>query len=293
MTFLDPELLFDRIASDIPRELQRHLFIVGSLAAARHYQAQLRGRGINTKDADLMIHPAGDTMSCRQMAMRLLQEGWKRIEGCHGRPTPVPADTLRAIRLSPPDSVHYFIEFLNIPAIEQAENKLWIPVELPDGWYALPSFRFMGLLAIDRRTSQAGLEYADPAMMALTNLLSHPRLGAARIESGEMQGLLRSAKDLGRVMALARLEGLTEIKNWGGRWLPALQHCFPQSWKGLLAQVGTGLEELLHDDNAMGEAHQTTEFGLLSGLGVSVEMLRATGERLLQDVIRPLRDQAR
>jgi hypothetical protein len=292
MSVLDPGPLFRRIAADIPQELHSHLFIVGSLAAAYHYRSVLHRRGVNTKDADLMIHPAGDTLSCGQMAMRLLDVGWTRIDGCYRSPSPIPANALRAIRLSPPDSADYFVEFLNIPVVEQVEDKRWIPVELPDGWYALPSFKFMGLLAINRYKSEAGLDYADPAMMALANLLSHPELGATRIESGEMQGLLRAAKDLGRVIALVRLAGEEEIDHWGRRWPLALRDRFPNSWQNLLSSLGTGLEELLGDDNAMEEARQTTEVGLLSGLGVTGEMLRASGERLLEEVILPLRKNA-
>ena len=199
MNRLDPTALFTRIATDVPSELHRHLFVTGSLAAAYHFQAKLEGRAINTKDADLVVHPAGNVDSCRHMARTLLDLGWTRTAECYPKRNPDPVDELRAIRLYPPGPHDYFIEFLNLPQQGQAEPKRWIPLEMDDGWYGLPSFRFLGVTSLGRLTSSVGLEYASPSMMALANLLSHPRVGLDRIESGPMQGLLRSAKDLGRV----------------------------------------------------------------------------------------------
>lgn len=126
-------------------------------------------------------------------------------------------------------------------------------------------------------------------MMALANLLSHPEVGNTRIESGDMQGVLRSAKDLGRVIALARLEGREGAEAWGGFWLQAMRECFPQSWKELVRGLGTGLEELIEDEHALEDAQKTTDIGLLNGMGISAAMLRATGERLLLDVVIPVR----
>ncbi len=68
MKKLDPSALFERLAGDIPGDLRANLFVTGSLAAAYHFQSQLEGRAINTKDADLVVHPAGNVISCRQMA---------------------------------------------------------------------------------------------------------------------------------------------------------------------------------------------------------------------------------
>lgn len=164
-----------------------------------------------------------------------------------------------------------------------------MPLRLTDGWYGLPSFRFLGIVSIGRITSHVGLEYAQPSMMALANLLSHPEVGTTRIASGAMQGVLRSAKDLGRVIALARLEGRDGTEAWIDAWRGAIAECFPQQQEQLLAQLGSGLEEMLKDDNAMEDAWKTTDVGLLSGMDVDADMLRATGERLLQDVIMPLR----
>jgi len=60
----------------------------------------------------------------------------------------------------------------------------------------------------------------------------------------------------------------------------------------LLTNLGAGLEELLADDNAIEDARKTTDIGLLNGMNVSTEMLRATGARLMQDVVIPLRTES-
>ncbi|MBX3415396.1 MAG: hypothetical protein KF708_22120, partial [Pirellulales bacterium] len=77
MNRLDPETLFQRLATDLPPTLRKHLFVTGSLAAAYHFRDQLIGRAVNTKDADLVVHPAGDTESCCRIAQQLLQLGWR------------------------------------------------------------------------------------------------------------------------------------------------------------------------------------------------------------------------
>lgn len=292
MNKLDPNVLFARIVTDIPAELHEYLFVTGSLAAAYHFQAQLEGRAVNTKDADLVVHPAGNVTSCRGMAEKLLGAGWVRTEDCYPRPTPQPEDELRAIRLYPPNSHDYFIEFLNLPDRDQQIPKRWLPIELSDGWYGLPSFRFMALTSVGRLRSESGLEYAAPPMMALSNMLSHPEIGTARIESGAMKGILRSAKDLGRVLALAVLAGRDGTAAWVEQWMVGLQQCFPDEWKLLAAQAGHGLRDLLGDEAALDEARVTTDIGLLSGRSTTSEQLRIAGERLLVDVIEPLEQAA-
>jgi len=212
MSKLDPQSLFARLSTDIPRELHEHLFVIGSLAAAYHFSDQLQDQTLNTKDADLVVHPAGGVNSCRQMAERLLSLGWTIKEDRRFRPQPTAEllSLLPFIRLSPPESRDYFVEFLTLPEIGQREHYKIVPVELSDGWFAAPSFKFFVLLALHRQRSKEGLEYAAPSMMALANLLAHPQLGKQTIEG---DGRLRSAKDLGRVIALARLAGMEEVEN--------------------------------------------------------------------------------
>lgn len=288
MTRLDPAKLFKKLAKDIPTHLHQHLIVTGSLAAAYHFRTMLQGRAVNTKDADLIIHPSGNITSCRHLANHLLRLGWRRTEQCYAQKSKHPISSLRAIRLFPPKSSDYFIEFLNLPKASQTQAKQWLPIKLEDGWYGMPSFRFMKLVAHDRLTSSAGIQYASPAMMALANLLSHPVVGTDRIESGDMRGTLRSAKDLGRVIALAHLTGRENTELWLASWAKAIRKCFPKDYKKLARLTGNGLAELLDDQNALSEARQTTEIGLLHGLNITSEMLRFTGKRLLVDVIEPL-----
>ena len=290
MTRLDPVELFGRIASDIPESLHSHLIVTGSLAAAYEYHAQLEGQAVNTKDADLVVHPAGEEQHCAEMTQNLLNLGWTRTEQCFPQPSSEPVDNLRAIRLYPPKSSDYFIEFLNVPAVGQEPAKKWIPLQLADGWYGLPSFRYMGVVALGPLKSRAGIEYANPAMMALANLLAHPAVGNSRIESGTMSGLLRSAKDLGRVIALAHLAGRDETENWVAPWISAIETCFPKSKARLISTLGDGLREMIGDPAALEDAHKTTDIGLLSGMNVTPQNLTVTAERLIVDVIEPVRE---
>lgn len=123
-------------------------------------------------------------------------------------------------------------------------------------------------------------------MMALANLLSHPVLGDITM-SQPIGGreILRSAKDLGRVLALAYLAGREETETWLEPWREAIQECFPETWQGLVGNAGQGLRELLANAAVIEEARHTCEVGLLQGRGVGVDALKATGERLLVDLI--------
>lgn len=275
MIALDPGRLLARLAREIPRPLHRHLVLVGSLAAAYAYRGRLARRAVNTKDADVVVHPAGHVGSCREAAETLLAAGWRRTEKCWPQAGRAPADTLRAIRLHPPDSRDYFVEFLGMPARGQRAALAWRPVRLSDGWYGVACLKQMALVAAARRRTPEGLEVAAPSSMALANLLSHPTLGAQRM-SEAMGGrtLLRSAKDLGRVLALAWLEGREGAEAWAVEWRRRLG-------AARLRRAGDGLRALLADPAALEEARLTTEVGLLNGLGVTTPMLRAVAEQLL------------
>ena len=293
MSKLDPAFLFRRLCAALPGELLKDLFVTGSLAAAYAFRIRLVGQAVNTKDADLMVHPAGNVVAAQRMAEELFKAGWRATEQCKPlAQLPDRLEKLWAIRLMPPTESDYFIEFLNIPAGEQELPKVWIPVRLSNGWYGLPSFKFMGLMESFRRRSDEGIEYACPEMMALSNLLSHRSLDDVEIESGEFRGLRRCAKDLGRTIALAYLSGREETQSWVGHWHDALVKCFPRSWREHARSAGSGLRELLVDDQAMEEARMTTESGLLSGMAIDVPALRGIGERLLMDAVEPLEQSA-
>ncbi len=293
---IDPKILFDLIAHHLPTELHQHVLIAGSLAAAYHHRDRLIGGVINTKDADVVIQPAGAVSECERVAKLLLARGWRRTNICFGRATAKPTDGsppddwLRAIRLLPKDSDAYFLELLSFPATDQREIKRWEPCRLDDGWYGLPCFRYMGLTATDRRVSESGISYASPAMMALANLLSHPTLRAAGVIQKPEEGrtILRAAKDLGRVLALAWLAPTDELREWVNLWEPALRERFPSEHRALARRAGEGLRALLADRDALDQAHHSVDTGLLRGHAVDTGRLRAVGEQLLVFALEPL-----
>jgi hypothetical protein len=116
--------------------------------------------------------------------MQFLRAGWIRTEECVPALASTSPGDLRAIRLSPPGSTAYFVEFLSFPDPGQTEAKQWTPVEIDGGWYGLPSFRFMGLVEHSPRSTPHGFQYAASEMMSLANLLSHRTLGTDRIGKG-------------------------------------------------------------------------------------------------------------
>ncbi|MDO9020189.1 MAG: hypothetical protein Q8S73_16775 [Deltaproteobacteria bacterium] len=286
---LDPRMLFEMIAHDLPGELRPHVLVVGSLAAAYHFRDTIHRDGIATKDADCVIHPAGALMECQAIATQLLSDGWRRRDDCSPREQPEPDTALRAIRLNPPSTEAYFIELLAFPDVGQKEAVRWIPFQLSDGWYCLPSFRYLGLTGRDWKQAENGLHYAAPEMLALANLLAHPEVGTRKM-SGQIgnRTLLRSAKDLGRVLALAWLTSRSGIEAWVQSWEEALRERFPEEAPELALSAGAGLRELLADDDALDQARHAVDVGLLAGKDVTLENLRATGQRLLDDALQPL-----
>ncbi|OGV62330.1 MAG: hypothetical protein A3K18_00500 [Lentisphaerae bacterium RIFOXYA12_64_32] len=199
-----------------------------------------------------------------------------------------------AIRLVPPDHEDYFVDLLMVPAGETPGAKAWVSVELPGGFYGLPGFEFLSLTMIDRQRGPDGIEYAHPAMMALANLLSH-RILVDHVMSSPVGGRMvqRYAKDLGRVLALARLASREDVEAWPARWLFALQERFPTRWPELTASIGNGLRALLLDEEVFEEAWHCCNVGLLAGRGVTVTQLRAVGRQVIADAILPVESKGR
>ncbi len=285
---INPAEIFERVARTLPTDLHRNVLVVGSLAAAYHHRERLGAPAVNTKDADVVVHPAGAISECVEVARRLIDSGWKRTDKCFAQPSAEPRNELRAIRLEPPEHTDFFVELLGLPEPGEREAKIWTPCRLDDGWYGIPSFRFMRLLVENRRDTSLGIQYASPELMALANLLAHPRLGTDTMsEPIGGRTILRSAKDLGRVLALARLDP-NGVEDWLTPWEHALRTHFEREAAELAQRVGDGLAELLKDQGALEQALHTTNFGLLGGLNVTAAQLRIEGERLLVDVVEPL-----
>ena len=292
MNRLDPQILFDLLHAHLPAEVREHVLVVGSLAAALSHRGQLRERGVNTKDCDVIIHPAGALPEAARLATTLFEAGWRPVSKCKPGTKDAPEAQLSVVRLNPPTSEAYFIELLGLPDTLQTAGKLMMRFEVNGGWYVLPSFRFMAVLSHERRTYN-GIAYAAPSMMALANLLAHRELGSARVsEAIAGRNPLRSAKDLGRVLALARLEKREVTEEWPEKWLEVLEVCFPNGWRELATHAGDGLRELLADAGALDDALHTVDVGLLDGMGVTIEQLRAIGQQFIADVIEPLADAA-
>lgn len=286
---LDPAPLFALIAKQVPDDLLKNILVVGSLAAAYHFRDKLAGSGVNTKDADFVIYPAGAIAECRAIAERLLELGWRRHIECYPQAQPEPEDNLRAIRLYPPDVDFYFIELLGFPEVGQSKFKAWIPIELPDGWFGLPCFRFMGLTRFSVQAASEGISYATPSMMALANLLSHPEIGTATMsEPIGGRTLRRAAKDLGRVLGLAMLSDLEEVETWPDQWEPALRETFPTECASLARRAGNGLRALLNDEDVLDEARHALNVGLIAGRNPTNEQLEAIGKQIIAFAIDPL-----
>jgi hypothetical protein len=70
MKEVDHRALFERIAKELPPELVEHVFVVGSLAAAHHFEDELGDRGVRTKDADLVSVAFCRSRGCRDPTRR-------------------------------------------------------------------------------------------------------------------------------------------------------------------------------------------------------------------------------
>ncbi|MFT7553412.1 MAG: hypothetical protein ACI9BV_003746, partial [Rhodothermales bacterium] len=282
---VSPKMLTERLSGELPAEVKQGMVLIGSLAAAYHYRNEIGASAIRTKDADLLLSPrSAAVLSGQRGAEVLLDAGWTpQLEyGLPGK-SPKPANALPVIRLFPPESHDYFVEFLSVPGTDPSLEKEWIPVRVQDGWFALPAFRFIGLTAWSPLTSESGIKYARPSTMALANLLSHQAIGKARMSTSYYtpdgdKYLKRANKDLGRVLALAYLEGEDSL-DWLADWRSALDSVFPNTHPQLSPKVGLGLRELLDSPADLEEAWLTCDYGLLKDLGVDPQALRIAGER--------------
>jgi hypothetical protein len=236
--------------------------------------------------------PAG-----KAVAERLFAENWQmRTEGDWGKPgdAQTPENMLPAVRLHPPGSTEWFVELLTVPESENDLAKKDTRMVTANGHFNLPSFGFLSLAEFQPITTPFGIAIARPETMALANLLHHPAIGPETM-SGLIAGrrIKRSNKDLGRVLALARLAEAREedsLQKWPAVWAAALQSRFPKSWRKLVPPVGMGLRQLLRPENEadLEEAHHTCANGLLVSQSPTLKLLQVTGERLIQDAIEPL-----
>lgn len=299
MSLVTPSTVLKQVSEAVPEDCRHNIVVVGSLAAGYHFYGEDTQRAVRTKDVDCMLEPFHAAVGAgRSIARHLLGAHWqRRLKGDHTTPgTPeTPVDQLPAIRLYPPGTdpeseESWFIEFLTIPEAVEKGGKNWSRLELAEGHFGLPSFRYLALAGHNPLEAEGlGIRYARPEMMALANLLEHPEIKPDTMSSLiEGRAIKRSSKDLGRVLALATLADLDDYEEWYIAWKEALEECFPEDHLALAASAGNGLAAMIASENEFEEAHYTCVNGLLSSEGVSLGALRAAGLRIVDEAIEPL-----
>ncbi len=300
---ISPRSALEQVAAAIPEDCRENLVVVGSLAAGYYFFGDNGSFQVRTKDADCLLSPRISAVAAGiAVAERLFAERWT-FHSTKEFPAPGTAETpekdLPVVRLKPPGSEDWFIEFLTVPESAEDLEHRYIRLPTSHGHFSLCSFGFLGLTDYKPLVTEFGIRIARPEMMALANLLHHPTIGAQTM-SGLFGGreIKRSNKDLGRVLALAwlaerRVEGTLVI--WGDLWLDALQARFPDRWREFALKAGRGLRELLSQEREADfeEAYHTCGYGLLASQPPTPTALRIAGERLIVEAIEPLEAAAR
>ncbi len=289
---LNPQQALAKLAAQIPDSCRENIVIVGSLAAAFQLLNNQKF-SVRTKDIDCVIAPRiSATTKGAEVAEALLSAGWKpRGEGQHGQPgnAKTPETDLPLVRLYPPDGSEWWVEFLTVPQKEGEQQNEWARLELSAGHFALRAFEFMSLSAFKPARTSLGLLCARPEMMALANMLEHPRVKPA-VMSGPIAGrtIKRSNKDLGRVLSIAFLSEEDAIRSWAATWADGLKECFPSRWRALALGAGSGFRELLENPTDLDEAAYTCLQGLLINRNVPISQLLVAGNRVVRTAIEPL-----
>lgn len=296
---VNPTQVLTEISAAVPLECRAQLIVIGSLAVGFHYFKNQDDMSVRTKDADCLLSPRQHAVETGiSITERLIETGWNYIQEEGGRApgdASTPDDELPAVRLWPPNSAQWFIELLIDPDSSEEKAKQWVRINTKHGDFGLCSFRYLVLLSHDPATTDLGIRVARPEMMVLANMLSHPKIGPETMSAGfaGRPEIKRSNKDLGRVLAIAYLatrEDENTLLNWPDLWLVALQKKIADEAMTLVKQVGSGIRELLENDDDLEQAYFTCTNGLLSSVQISLEQFKLAGVRLLQDAIIPLEE---
>jgi len=293
---LSPGDVFRQVAAALPEQCRENLLVVGSLAAGYHFFRDDPERAVRTKDVDCVLEPFHVAADAGQkIANQLINLGWhhrKTGDFCAAGTSETPDEHLPAIRLVPPgtnpeSSAQWFVELLSVPRDPTVPGRTFTRVVTEHGHYGLPSFQFLAVTAFEAiHVEEIGIRYARPEMMALANLMAHPRITPDPIKGGVAgREIKRCNKDLGRVLALAKLAADDDYRDWARLWERALKQCYQDQWSRCANDVGKGLRELLDSEADLEEAWHTCDMGLLSGTGVSIGALKAVGNRLVADAV--------
>ena len=298
MSLLSPRVVLARVARQLPAHCRPHIIVIGSLAAGYHLFAELEDGQVRTKDIDCILVPRVEAIRAgKAVAEALLAAGWRRrAEGPFAAPgtARTPANDLPVVRLYPPDSVEWFIELLTVQEAGDERDRAFDRMVLSDGGhYAVASFRYLDVAAYRAIETPDGIRCARLEMLALSNLLRNPVIRQERMQTPVGPGLKRSNKDLGRVLAIARLAGREIVAKWPSAWAEALRGLYPSEWTELAGRLGAGVRVLLASEGDLREALDISGSGLLASVLVTPDEFRAVAERLVVDAIEPLEHASR
>jgi len=291
MTNISPGDVFDQVSKAVPEEFHKNIIVIGSLAAGYHFFGDNKSLQVRTKDVDCLLSPHIQAVGSGKLIVeKLLEIGWEhKTTGDFTKPgsDATPNDELPLIRLYPPGSKDWFIEFLVEPE-EDHDGVQWERIELSSGYYVLCGFRFLRISNYKPKKAEAGIYYARPEMMVLANILEHPEIKPDKMSSlFEGRAIKRSNKDLGRVLAIARLSKEEHMKEWPDLWEEAVISRISEKLYPLMKNAGNGIRELIENKDDMEEAVHTCNYGLLASQTVKTTQLEVTAKRLLYDVIIP------
>ena len=292
---LSPEEVLEQVAQALPEKLRENVIIIGSLAAGYYFFAADGNAGIRTKDVDCMLSPHVSAVSAAaEVTHRLRSCAWTQREdarfGSAGDAS-VPDEKLPMVRLHPPTGTQWFLELMSAPPpyVHRGPMKQFERITTAEGDYAICSFGYLGLVEWEPLKTSTGIKIARPEMMALANMLHHPRISDQLIDGTNDK---RSNKDLGRVLALAHLtisrdraRGTELFEEWPKSMYAALNDKFAEHAGDLAAHAGSGIAQLLSSPQDLNQALAIANRGLLACLDIDLAAIAATGRRLQADVL--------